>query len=149
MRFITFVLIVLWVCACVGISWTFYLMHRAGSDPEIAAKLRKEADDILQGGLPTYESTKKQRYAEACFYEALRLYPVVPKNIKTCIEDDVLPGGIPVFKGERIAWSNYAMGRETSLWGPDAEVYKPERWLSGEKPSSSKFAAFHHGPRTW
>jgi len=131
-----------------ALSWTFYLMHRTGSDPKIAEMLRQETDEVLQGGFPTYESIKKQKYAEACFYEALRLYPVVPKNMKTCIEDDVLPGGIKVYKGERVAWSNYAMGREKSLWGPDAEKYMPERWLQGDKPSSSKFAAFHHGPRT-
>ena len=30
----------------------------------------------------------------------------------------------------------------------DAKQYKPERWLSGEKPSPAKFVAFHLGPRT-
>ncbi|KAK3829341.1 MAG: cytochrome P450 [Benniella sp.] len=132
-----------------ALSWTFYLMHRQQqADRRIVQKLSDETDTVLQRGDPTYESTKQQKYAEACFYEALRLYPSVPKNMKTCVEDDVLPGGHKVYKGERIAWSSWAMGRDTSIWGPDAGEYKPERWLKGEKPPQAKFVAFHVGPRT-
>ncbi|KAF9359160.1 hypothetical protein BGX26_013013 [Mortierella sp. AD094] len=132
-----------------ALSWTFYLMHREqAADRKIVKELVDETDRLLQGGLPTYESTKQQKYAEACFHEALRLYPSVPKNIKTCVEDDVLPGGYKIYKNEKIGWSSWAMGRDTSLWGPDAATYKPERWLSGEKPPQAKFVAFHVGPRT-
>ncbi|KAF9956548.1 serine/threonine protein kinase, CMGC, dual-specificity [Mortierella alpina] len=131
-----------------ALSWTFYLLHRSSTSPDILERLVKETDDVLAGGLPSYESVKNQKYAEACFIEALRLYPSVPSNYKTCVEDDVLPGGIQVHKGDIVEWSSYAMGRSSSLWGPDAKEFKPERWLSGEKPSSSKFIAFHHGPRT-
>ncbi|KAF9116102.1 hypothetical protein BGX27_004900 [Mortierella sp. AM989] len=132
-----------------ALSWTFYLMHRdQAAGHNIVRGLVEETDRVLQGGVPTYESTKQQKYAEACFYEALRLYPSVPKNIKTCVEDDVLPGGYKVYKNEKIGWSSWAMGRDTSIWGPDATAYKPERWLSGEKPSPTKFVAFHVGPRT-
>ncbi|KAF9896915.1 hypothetical protein BX616_006509, partial [Lobosporangium transversale] len=131
-----------------SLAWTFYLMHRTQAGPEIVQKLVKETNDILGGGEPTYESTKKQKYAEACFYEALRLYPSVARNSKVCVEDDVLPGGLKVYKGERVAWSSYTMGRSTHIWGPDANEYKPERWMKGDKPSSTKFIAFHSGPRT-
>ena len=58
-----------------ALSWTFYLMHRSTASPEIMQQLVEETDDVLAGGLPTYESTKRQKYAEACFHEALRLYP--------------------------------------------------------------------------
>ncbi|KAF8942154.1 hypothetical protein BGZ52_012805 [Haplosporangium bisporale] len=40
------------------------------------------------------------------------------------------------------------MGRDEQIWGSDAKEYNPERWMTGEKPSSSKFVAFHLGPRT-
>lgn len=132
-----------------ALSWMFYLMHRTEAHPDIRKKLAQETDEILKGDYPTYQSTKQQKYAESCFYEALRLYPSVPKNSKSCVEDDILPGGIKVYKGDRVGWSSWVMGRETAIWGPDAKEYKPERWLSGEKPSSAKFNAFHLGPRTW
>ncbi|KAI1318426.1 hypothetical protein EDD11_006510 [Mortierella claussenii] len=131
-----------------ALSWTFYLMHRQQANKKILEQLTEETDRVLQDGLPTYESIKQQKFAEACFYEALRLYPSVPKNVKTCVEDDVLPGGYKVNKNEKVAWSSWAMGRDTSLWGPDATEYKPERWQDGEKPPQAKFVAFHVGPRT-
>ncbi|KAG0201426.1 hypothetical protein BGX28_005731 [Mortierella sp. GBA30] len=131
-----------------ALSWMFYLLHRSSADKNMIWRLAEETDRELQGGLPTYESTRHQKYAESCFYEALRLYPSVPKNFKTCVEDDILPGGVKVCKGERIGWSSWAMGRDEDIWGPDAKKYKPERWLSGEKPSPAKFVAFHLGPRT-
>lgn len=132
-----------------ALSWMFYLMHRSEADLNVWKRMVQETDELLAGGHPTYESTKQQKYAESCFYEALRLYPSVPKNIKTCIEDDVLPGGIRVYKGDRIGWCSWSMGRDTSIWGPDAKEYKPDRWLNSDKPSPAKFNAFHLGPRTW
>jgi len=132
-----------------ALSWMFYLIHRSSARKEILEKLQEETDRILKGGYPTYETTKQQKYAEACLHETLRLYPSVPQNMKICVQDDVLPGGYKVYKGEKIAWSTWAMGRDTGIWGPDALEFKPERWLTGEKPSSSKFVSFHLGPRTW
>ena len=58
-----------------ALSWTFYLLHRSSTSPDILERLVKETDDVLAGGLPSYESVKNQKYAEACFHEALRLYP--------------------------------------------------------------------------
>ncbi|GJJ75709.1 hypothetical protein EMPS_08067 [Entomortierella parvispora] len=131
-----------------ALAWCFYLMHRTGADPAVFQNLTEETDRILQGGYPSYESVKQQKYAEACFHETLRLYPSVPKNIKVCVQDDVLPGGVKVHRGEKIGWSSWAMGRNVGIWGADAKEFNPERWLNGEKPSQSKFVSFHLGPRT-
>ncbi|KAF9327152.1 Protein kinase alk2 [Linnemannia elongata] len=110
--------------------------------------MQEETDSILKGGIPTYETTKQQKFTEACFNEALRLYPAVPRNAKICTQDDVLPGGIKVYKGERVTWNVWAMGRDEDLWGKDAREYNPFRWEKMDKPSSAKFCSFHHGPRT-
>ncbi|KAF9094317.1 hypothetical protein BGX27_001474 [Mortierella sp. AM989] len=124
-----------------ALSWMFYLILRSSSRQEILDKLIFEIDSSLDNGnnnqdgtaRPSYDSIKTQKYAEACFYESLRLYPSVPHNIKICTEDDVLPGGTHVYKGELVAWGSWAMGRDTAIWGPDAQEYQPERWLHGEK----------------
>ncbi|KAG0094724.1 hypothetical protein BGZ93_006861 [Podila epicladia] len=131
-----------------ALSWMFYLMHRQDADPAVVKTLQEETDRVLQGGLPTYDTVKQMKYTEACFHETLRLYPSVAKNIKVCVQDDVLPGGFKVYKDEKIGWSSWAMGRNEDIWGPDAKKFNPDRWLTGEKPSSSKFVSFHLGPRT-
>ncbi|KAF9926201.1 hypothetical protein FBU30_004160 [Linnemannia zychae] len=131
-----------------SLSWMMYALLRDGTDPTIMQNLVKEVDEVLEGGLPTYETHKRQKYAEACYYETLRLFPSVPRNIKACIEDDVLPGGTKIYAGELFTWSSYVTGRSERLWGPDVEEFKPERWMGSEKAASmSKFSSFHLGPR--
>ncbi|KAG0030620.1 hypothetical protein BGZ81_002423 [Podila clonocystis] len=118
------------------------------ANKDILSKLVSEIDSSLGVGSPTYEVLKQMKYAEACLYESLRIYPSVPRNLKTCVQDDIWPDGTKVYKGESVAWHPWAMGRNEAIWGPDAQEYNPERWMTGEKPSSSKFPAFHTGPRT-
>ncbi len=78
--------------------------------------------------------------------ETLRLYPSVPKNMKRCLRDDVLPDGTFVPSGHSVAFFPWTMGRLTALWGADAEEFRPERWeefeAAGERPSPFKFIAF-------
>ncbi|KAF9112787.1 hypothetical protein BGX27_002788 [Mortierella sp. AM989] len=130
-----------------ALSWTFYLLGRDEADPQIIKNLVNEVDDALHGELPSYESHKQLKFAEACFYETLRLFPSVPRNLKECVKDDVFPDGTKVHKGEFVCWSSYVMGRSEDIWGPDAKEYKPSRWINTEKPSQGKFSAFHAGPR--
>ena len=64
---------------------------------------------------------------------------------KSSEEDDVLPNGFKVKKGDGISYMAYAMGRMTYIWGEDADEYRPERWLDNGifRPDSPfKFTAF-------
>ncbi|KAF9947053.1 hypothetical protein BGZ72_010908 [Mortierella alpina] len=128
-------------------SWMFYLMLRDGADKDIIKILTQEVDDVLKGLKPTYTTHKQQKYAEACFLEALRMYPPGAKIMRKCAQDDVLPGGIKIHKGDWFAWSPIVMGKSEALWGPDAREYKPSRWMDAERPPQSKFPAFSAGPR--
>ncbi|XP_020243720.1 cytochrome P450 704C1-like isoform X1 [Asparagus officinalis] len=92
----------------------------------------------------------KMHYLHAALTETLRLYPAVPVDGKVADEDDVLPDGFKVKKGDGVYYLAYSMGRMISLWGEDAEDYRPERWLDNGsfKPESPfKFVAFNAGPR--
>ncbi|KAG0277065.1 hypothetical protein BGZ95_006575 [Linnemannia exigua] len=132
-----------------SVAWMMYAMLRNETDPEIMKTLVQEVDEVLGGKLPTYETHKKQKYAEACFFETLRMYPPLPRNFKTCVQDDTLPDGTKIYAGEMFTWSSYVMGRSEKLWGPDVKDFKPSRWLGGEKALSlTKFSSFHLGPRT-
>ncbi|CAO3568869.1 unnamed protein product [Mortierella alpina] len=131
-----------------AISWMFYLILRDGADKDIIKNLTQEVDDVLHGVKPTYTTHKQQKFAEACFLEALRVYPPGAKIMRQCASDDVLPGGIKIHKGDWFAWSPMVMGKSEAIWGPDAREYKPSRWMDTERPPQSKFPAFNAGPRS-
>lgn len=85
--------------------------------------------------------------------KALRLYPVVPINVRMASKDTHLPlGGGPdgksplhVHKGEDIMYSVYTMHRLPETFGPDAEEFRPERWEK-TRPGWG-YLPFNGGPR--
>ncbi|KAL1916558.1 uncharacterized protein VTP21DRAFT_5749 [Calcarisporiella thermophila] len=133
------------------LSWQYLTMMQ---QTEIQDKLREElssAQDKLD-----YESVKELHYSTAVFNETLRLYPPVPKNHKTAVNDDVLPCGIHVKKGDLVLFSPYVMARDKQIWGENAAEFDPERWLIRDaegkitgvrKESHCKFNTFNAGPR--
>jgi cytochrome P450 len=73
----------------------------------------------------------------------------VPINQKQALNDDVLPDGTPIKKGDVVIWSSYSVGRNKDIWGPDAKEFKPERWFTENgdirRESQGKWPAFHAG----
>jgi hypothetical protein len=50
-----------------ALSWMFYLISRDGTDKSILKTLIQEVDDVLGDKLPTYESHKQQKFADAWY----------------------------------------------------------------------------------
>ncbi|MCO5595736.1 hypothetical protein L7F22_049782 [Adiantum nelumboides] len=89
-------------------------------------------------------------YLHSALAETLRLYPAVPQDGKVALKDDILPDGTPLKAGDQVAYIPYAMGRMPFLWGPDALLFKPQRWRHNgafQPQSPFKFTAFQAGPR--
>jgi len=79
--------------------------------------------------------------------ESLRLYPpAVPFNSKQATKDVTLPNKVRVKKGQNLEYSPYVIHRLPAYWGPDADVFRPERW---EQPLKHpyQFVPFQKGPR--
>ena len=45
------------------------------------------------------------------------------------MRDGTLASSVPIPKGTRIIPNVVACNRDPALWGPDAAVWRPERWL--------------------
>ena len=61
------------------------------------------------------------------------------------LNDDILPDGTHVKKGDQLSYVPYCMGRMEFLWGKDALIYNPDRWLKNgvfQPQSPFKFSAF-------
>jgi cytochrome P450 len=109
------------------------------TDLSVFSRARAEIDTASQAGLLSspiqYEETRQHLpFFVACIKEGLRLHPpatnlfarVVPQE--GCVIDGVfVPGGTEVTSYA------YVVQRDRVLYGDDAELFRPERWLEGEK----------------
>lgn len=85
---------------------------------------------------------------------ALRLHPVFPQMNRVALNDTTLPVGggsdgsspIHIPAGTMFDTSWYVLHRLSSIWGPDAEIFKPERWNTF-KPGAWEYVPFGGGPR--
>ena len=99
-------------------------------------KLRIEIDEVVSDAEPNWSgrvpnSTIKQMpYLQACISESLRLYPPVFLQLR---ERVVPPGGV-ILNGYTIPGGTYvgfnSIGTQlNSVYGPDVEEFRPERWM--------------------
>ncbi|KAE9407488.1 cytochrome P450 [Gymnopus androsaceus JB14] len=127
--------------------------------PDVMDRLRKEVlDKVGAGKRPTYDDIREMKYLRAVINETMRLYPVVPFNIRQSVHAATWPSPDPslppiyVPAGAKVPYSVLMMHRRKDLWGPDAEVFDPDRFLDHRlktylTPKPFIFLPFNAGPR--
>ncbi|KAI9016637.1 cytochrome P450 [Hyaloraphidium curvatum] len=132
------------------LSWVFW---KLAQHPDVLHQVREEVLQVVgrEGEIP-YDALKDLRYCNAVWNETLRLHPNVPVQFRQSVKDCVLPGtGTRLYKDDITMLSSYAMGRQTRIWGPDAEEFRPARWLDEKgglvKTNQFQWPAFSAGPR--
>ena len=125
------------------------------TNPGVLQKARAELDAAdaagkLSNPISYEESRVNLPYFGACIKESLRLNPpapnlfgrVVPKGGKR-IGKEHIPAGVDITSNA------YVMQRDPALYGLDAEVYRPERWLESPHANEmdSSMFVFGMGPR--
>ncbi|KAF2203067.1 cytochrome P450 52A11 [Delitschia confertaspora ATCC 74209] len=140
------------------LTWTIYELSL---QPHITAKLRQEIINTV--GLeraPAYDDLKDMKYLQHVINETLRLYPVVPFNVRFALKDTTLPVGggpdgtqpIGILKDTPIGYSTLMMQRRGDLYPseasgfPHVDQFVPERW-DGWTPRSWTYIPFNGGPR--
>ncbi|KOB69940.1 Cytochrome P450, family 4, subfamily V, polypeptide 2 [Operophtera brumata] len=117
--------------------------------------IRDELKTIVLAGYDTTANNRdvdkddipKLVYLDAFLKEALRLYPVAPvvarhTDVDVKLKKHTIPAGSDFFV------VTYAINRHP-MWGPDAEQFRPERWLDGTAPTNPNlFATFGLGKRS-
>ncbi|KAJ0033957.1 hypothetical protein Pint_24878 [Pistacia integerrima] len=136
-----------------ALTWFFWLLS---SHPNVEQKILKELESIRVrnrksvSDIYSFDELRDMHYLHASLSEAMRLYPPVPFDSKTCMNDDVLPDGTFIGKGWDIFYHTYAMGRMESIWGENWHEYLPERWLENGifRPENPfRYPVFQAGPR--
>ena len=128
--------------------------------PKAYAALRREITALGRCDTWTFERLKTCKYLQAVINETFRLNPSIGQMNRVALRDTMLPtgggpdGASPVFikRGTVLTTSFYALHRLPELWGLDADLWKPERWLrdGGDKlikVGHWTFLPFGGGPR--
>jgi len=135
-----------------ALSWTFYELSR---HPEAYAKLRSEVLARLgTDQTPNWEDLRSMKWLQYTINEVLRLYPIVPFNVRTANKDTTLPRGggkdgtepVAISKNTAVAYSALCMQRRKDLFGYDVDEFRPERWERGFPPAWH-YIPFNGGPR--
>ncbi|XP_075986643.1 cytochrome P450 4V2-like [Anticarsia gemmatalis] len=120
-----------------------------GSYPAVQDRLFQE---IMQHIGPdrdvTREDLSKLVYTEAVIKESLRIIPVAPLAPRS-IDKDVELKNYTIPAGSQCVLMMYGIHRDP-VWGPDADQFRPERWLEPDTlPDTAKaFAGFSIGRRS-
>ncbi|KAG8723679.1 hypothetical protein FRC09_002213 [Ceratobasidium sp. 395] len=135
-----------------SLSATFYYIAK---HPRVQRRLQEELDSNLpqssDGGdlITKMEQAKNLPYLEACINESFRLHPPISQGL-SCV---VPPGKAVVIAGEVfqpgsvVSVPIYTTNR-SSLFAPNANEFRPERWLEDEAGAMSKYnVPFSLGPR--
>ena len=123
-----------------ALAWTW---HALAAHEPVRRRLKAELDAVLgDGHLPGLDDMARLPYATAVLSESMRLYPPVWVVGRRAV-DDVVIGDYEVPRRTIVIMSQYVIHRDERFW-PDAESFRPERWLE-EAPDRPKFAYFPFG----
>ncbi|KAF9520852.1 hypothetical protein BS47DRAFT_1378642 [Hydnum rufescens UP504] len=132
---------------------TFYLALNQHAQHKLQAEL-DEALGPMSGasaelGVAPYDVVKSLPYLEACIYEALRIHPLSSIGLpREAPAGGLMVSGRYYKEGSVLSVPSFTVHRDPDVWGPDPEVYRPERWFERDPEAMQRgFDAFSWGPR--
>ncbi|KAF8232559.1 cytochrome P450 [Tricholoma matsutake] len=154
-----------------GTAWALFALTQ---DLRVQTKLREELFTIDTDN-PTMDQLNALPYLDMVVRESLRMHPPAPYVHRQSMKDDILPLRNPVIdckgevhhtirktrmfcfnrvrKGQIMMVPIIAVNRDKSIWGEDADEFRPERWESISEASSEvpgvwgNMLTFLGGPR--
>ncbi|KAJ7682538.1 cytochrome P450 [Mycena polygramma] len=138
---ISFLLVAGYETTAISLTWALIELCR---NPDMQTKLREE---LLLSGDPTWEELNSQSsLLDAFTCEVMRMHPPLPEIERMAAKDDVLPLSVPiqtadgqlvdtvfVRKGQWAKLPVECINRSEALWGPDAKIFNPARWLESDR----------------
>ncbi|KAJ4011788.1 hypothetical protein NW766_007088 [Fusarium irregulare] len=112
------------------------------TNPVVYAKVQnelaiayKDPNILTAQGVICDAATQKLTYLLACIRESIRMLPPAFAMLQkqTPPEGDVLPDGRFIPGGTRVGTCVYGIVRSKAIFGDDADVYRPERWIEAER----------------
>ncbi|KAJ3525350.1 hypothetical protein NMY22_g10615 [Coprinellus aureogranulatus] len=121
------------------------ILSLLSENPEAQKRLRQEVTEAFtrHGGDLDFDSLNGLLYLDAVIKESLRYHTPIAYLPRQATCDTILPVGKPIKtvdggeineifvpKGQEVFMSLFDCNRDPEIWGPDADQWKPDRWLS-------------------
>ncbi|KAK7911226.1 hypothetical protein PG985_013707 [Apiospora marii] len=118
--------------------------HQVLSSPRVHAALVSEVEEAVRSGAISADGNvewleaQNLPYFQACLKEAMRVRPAVGLNITRVVP----PEGVEIegqfFRGgTTVALNGWVLHRDRDIFGQDADVFRPERWLEDEEEAKT------------
>ncbi|KAJ7700784.1 cytochrome P450 [Mycena rosella] len=122
-----------------GVVWALFALS---TNAAAQTRLRNELLAVDSEN-PSMDELNGLQYLDWVVRETLRLHAPVTATGRVAMCDDVIPLSTPyvdvrgktqdslrILKGQPIVLPILALNRDSTLWGPDALEFRPERWAS-------------------
>lgn len=143
----------------VGNTWAIYMfcLHpewQTRVRAEVRANLPPPSSNPLDIGAPgsddpqhwaTAPVVENMPVLQAFIHEVLRWYPPIPETMRYATCDTTIQG-LYIPQGTWVVLPIKGIHRDEACWGPDANVFNPERWLQRSPDGSTTFLT-HGGCR--
>lgn len=124
------------------LTWAWYLLSRAGW---VEKSLHEEIARVCGNRVPTLDDIPQLEWCKAVIEETLRLYPPVPILARQANQADRI-GDFDVKPASLILIVPWLLHR-TEAFFKDAHLFKPERFMGGQRPIPYSYIPFASGPR--
>ena len=120
-------------------------------EPRIYKKVIHEISTCTSKGklsvpIATFTQIRGLPYFTACVEESIRVSPSLPFIIPRRVSaGGLILNGVSIPEGISIGASPSVINRDRSVFGDDADIFRPERWLE----SSEKVRQMHRFLFTW
>lgn len=108
-------------------SFCWHVLHNSSVHERLAAEIVSgKLSDVV-----SYQEALSLRYFQACLKEAMRLQPALAFNMsRRAPEEGAVVDGTHLPGGTHVAVNAWVVHRDKELFGPDADIFNPERWLN-------------------
>lgn len=119
------------------------------TQPETLSRLQAELDQAEKEGLISspiikYEEAKSLPFLQACLKEGLRIWPPVMGLMQKTVPPagDYLDGKF-VPGGTQIGYCAWGVHRNREIFGDDADLFRPDRWLEEDEEKLADMNRIH------
>ncbi|TFK37879.1 cytochrome P450 [Crucibulum laeve] len=144
--------------------WVLFVLSQ---NPQWQDQLREEVYQAFADNSDSFLDYDRLPFLNALIKETLRFYSTVPHTERISAEETVIPLSEPITtstgkvlnevklnKGRYVTIAIACYQRLTSVWGADANEFKPSRWMQGEAAQGASLGPYANllcflgGPRT-